>query len=1149
MKSKALLFLLLLWPGFVIGQQPKLMLPIGHTGAILAASFSNDGKKVATASHDNTVKIWDAQTGVMLADLRGHKMDIHCVNFSPDGSKVVSAGWDNTAKVWDVNTGVLLINFTKHTSHINTAFFSPDGKRIVTASDDKTAKIWDAETGAVLFDLKSDSDQAYGLIYSAVYSPDGKKIVTASLDHTAKIWDAETGALLANLKGHKSLVYKASFSYDGKKIVTACWDHTAKVWDAQTGKLLEDLIGHKKEVYSAAFSPDGNKIVTASTDKTARIWDANTGTLLTKLDGHTKEVNMAFFSPDGTKIVAASWDRAQIWNANTGALLANLDGQLIASFSPDGQTVLSVSYNSNVIISDVQTGTMLANLKGHTEEVTSASFSQDGKKIVTTSRDSMATIWDMNTGRILAKLTGHNDEVISASFSPDGTHIATVSDDDSIKVWNANSGTLIGGMYGRKIASFSPNGRKIVTKADNYKVVIWDGETGTLGVTLKGHTDYISKAFFSPDGSKIITASYDNTAKIWDAGTGAILFNLKGHTDWVYSAAISLAGDRVATASRDQTAKVWDANTGMVTSNLLGHKKAILSLAFSPDGKKIVTGSEDNTAKIWDAQTGALVADLKEHTDYVVSVGFSPDGKKVVTSSYDNTAKLWDANTGTMLADLTGHYRKVTSALFSPDGKKIVTTSEDHTSKIWDSQSGVLLYTFLSLDSIGYLAIIPSGYYMCTPNAARLLHYSTKDHKIISFEQLDVKYNRPDKVLETIGSTDTALIQSYRKAYYKRIKKLGVDTSSFGTGYSVPETDFPGRNMIKYDQPDELFKLRITGSDSTFLLDRLNVYVNGSPLFGLRGINVRPQQKHLLDTTVYIALSQGKNSIGTSVTNVNGIGSYRSVMFVNYKPSAVAKPNVYFIGIGANHFADSKYNLKYCAKDIRDLSVKLKEKYGNDIKIDTFFDEQVVAADVIALKQKLLHTTVNDKVIIAYSGHGLLSKDYDYYLSTYKINFNTPEENGMPYDMLEGMLDSIPSRQKLLLIDACNSGEVDKEELAKMTQQETNMIAQKGLKIYRADSARLGSKNTFELMQNIFVNVGKNTGATVISAAAGTQFALEKNELQNGVFTYSILEYLQHHAHVNGLKQFVNHRVIELTNGLQTPTTRQENLDYDWEIW
>ncbi len=448
------------------------------------------------------------------------------------------------------------------------------------------------------------------------------------------------------------------------------------------------------------------------------------------------------------------------------------------------------------------------------------------------------------------------------------------------------------------------------------------------------------------------------------------------------------------------------------------------------------------------------------------------------------------------------------------------------------------------------------GYYKSSPAAAKLLHYVTPDLKVITFEQLDVKYNRPDKVLEAIGCPDTALIQSYRKAYHKRIKKLGIDTLSFREDYSVSEADFTDRDAIGYEQKAGTLNLRIHGGDSTYPLDRFNVWVNESPVFGVRGVSLRKRGTGDLDTSITIALSSGKNTVETSVTNSNGIESYRKPLFLNYTPATARTERVHFIGIGIDSFQDARRNLRWSAADIRALAKAFKQKHGDRCTVDTLLNRAVTREAVAALKEKLLRTGVDDKVIIAYSGHGLLSDSFDYYLSTYGMDFMHPEAAGLSYDALEGLLDGIPARKKLLLLDACHSGEVDKEELKRYADA-AGALASAGVTRgaemvgYDTTGAHLGMKNSFELMQSLFVNVGRSTGATVISAAAGTQFAYEKGELGNGVFTYSILEKLRadESVTVSSLRDYVGKRVSELTAGLQVPTVRSEAKTVDWFVW
>lgn len=469
---------------------------------------------------------------------------------------------------------------------------------------------------------------------------------------------------------------------------------------------------------------------------------------------------------------------------------------------------------------------------------------------------------------------------------------------------------------------------------------------------------------------------------------------------------------------------------------------------------------------------------------------------------------------------------------------------------------GKILFSYILFPDNQQMVVTPEGYYLGDRDKVKQLTFE-QQLGLIGFEQLDVRYNRPDKVLERLGqvfgTTDTALIHSYRRAYHKRMQRLGVDTSSFRDGYGIPEADFAGREKIKYDQRDSLLRLRIRAKDSRFALTRLHLRINEVPLFGMKGLPLKRRPGQVFDTTITVRLSQGENYIETSAVNTNGGESYRIPLIIKYAPTAPAPEKLYFAGIGINRFREPGHDLHWSVKDIRDLCVALQLRYGNNLVIiDTLFDERVTEENIRMLRSKLAAAGTDDKILLAYSGHGLLSREYDYYLSTYPVNFREPSNGGLPYETLEALMDGLSCRKKLMLIDACHSGELDKQEVIKIKAVAAAPgITAKGTITESTDTtAHLGLHNSFELMQSLFVNVSKGTGATIISAAAGTQFAQEKGTLQNGVFTYAILRALGENKkiRISELKKRVSREVVELTNGLQQPTSRQETLLADWEL-
>ena len=1213
---KGQVFILFLFIGNIIwGQQPRLMLPIGHTSPVSNAQYSPDGKKVISSSVDGKVKIWDVATGSLLADLICGTTFIKHVEFSPDGKRILTVCNDNFVKVWNTETGLLYTILKGHSDLINYATFSPDSKKIVTSANDSSVRIWEAYSGRILTVLKGNKAP----ILVSKFNPDGKDIVALLQDGLIKIWNVSTGALkftlVGNSKGQnqpevgpgQEIRIDVEYCSNGMKLLSISNDGIVKIWDIVTGKLVYDLKGILSPIIFAKFSPDSKKIITTNSQVTAsttgdvslnnsiKIWDSNSGNLITQFNEHSGSVVYAEFSPDSKKIVTASQDMtSMIWDADSGKLLLELKGHTdyvnSAHFSPDGRKLITSSGDHSSKLWDLSTGMLLSNLSGHTTWVNSELFSPDGNYILTSNSDNVFRLWDTKTSSLRTVIKGNSNYLLSAVFNPNGLSLVTSSLNksskkillnqftDSAKIWceeesdsiskifEVPSGNLRAELRGHNScitsAEFSSNGEKILTASADGTIRIWNANNGKQLSIVNDFGTSVSLARYSPDCNSIITITdlqnmeiYDNitferikwgNTNIYNATNGELEYTLKSFGENAYDALFSPNGKIIVTAARDSIL-FWDAKTGNLLNSIKQRGNDIHNLEFSNDSKKIII---TNGQVIDPVTCRSLFSLIKDHTR-IRSAHFSPKGNKIITGYDDGTAQIWNAINGKLILTLKGHNAPVWNALFSPDEQKVLTVSNDQTSKIWNAISGKLIYTFLSIDTSDFINLIPSGYYQSTTNASKLLHYVTKDLKVINFDQLDVKYNRPDKVLEAVGCTDTALIESYRRAYYKRIKKLGIDTSAFREGYNVPELDFVNRDEIQNEQKMENLVLKIKGTDGSFALDRFNIWVNEVPIYGLNGISIRNRNSNFIDTIISVKLSLGENRIEASTLNINGTESYRMPLNVTYKPEKQEEGLHYFIGIGIDKFSDSRYNLKYSSKDIRDLCLKFKAKYGENIIIDTLFNENVTLQNVKSLKQKLQKTGVNDQVIISYSGHGLLSRDYDYYLSTYSINFEQPEEHGLPYDELEHLLDSIPARQKLLLIDACHSGEVDKDEIMTLNKI-ANSNGLKGAQLIEyPHQEQMGLKNSFELMQSLFANVGKNTGTIIISAAAGNQFALERDNLKNGVFTYTILETLDKYPtiKIHELKKIIGTRVEQLTNGLQKPTFRNETIAVDWVVW
>jgi WD40 repeat protein len=566
--------------------------------------------------------------------LDGHTTPVTSVSLSPDGRTIASASWDRTIKLWKPD-GELLKTLSGHEAEIYSINFSPDGQTILSASNDKTVRLW-SQDGILLQTFLGHEDG----VLDAVFSPNGQVIASAGRDQTIRLWQVD-GKRIAVLKGHQQGIRSLSFSPDGQIIASASNDKTVRLW-SRDGILLKALEGHEDEVWGVSFSPDGQTIASASNDKTVRLWKRD-GTPLKTLRGHEDGVWDVSFSPDGQTLASVGRDKTvRLWG-HDGLLLKTLRGHKSGvyrvRFSPDRQTLASASADNTVRLWKWQ-DTWLKLLRGHKEGITSVAFSSNSQTIVSGSWDKSVRLWQRD-GTPITTLVGHEDGVYGVSLSPDGETIASASADGTVKLWQRD-GTLIttlnghGGPVNR--LRFSPDGKTLASASADRTVKLWS-RTGVLLKTLKGHRDIVWGVSFSPDGETIASSSSDQTVKLWKRD-GTLLRTMKGHTGPVTSVVFSPDGQTIASASLDRTVKLWKPD-GVLLATLKGHEDGVTSAAFSPDGQTIVSGGWDRAVKLWKLD-GTTIATLKGHDDRVWDVSFTPDGGTIASASDDKTVRLWN---------------------------------------------------------------------------------------------------------------------------------------------------------------------------------------------------------------------------------------------------------------------------------------------------------------------------------------------------------------------------------------------------------------------------------------------------------------------------------------------------------------------------
>lgn len=1126
--------------------------------------------------------------------------------YSPDGQLIASGSEDeNSIKIWDVTSGKIIGKLEGHTNETTTLLFSEDGKRLVSSANDNVVIYWDLITWELL-DSLTLPDPALTICGGPKNS---NSFITGHKNGAIYQWTPEKFRQPALIYTHEHAISK--LDCHGQFIAWGDASGNVKIYDLQTNTTKIEKSIYVGGIMGIHFYNDGNGLLTAGQNGKIHLWNINdlseskhvdaSNATLTAFDANVAKERFVIAAQNSdVKVYDLNGNELYSFKSKTGetedrepvkALKISPDGSAMASSGFQHSPIRKAKEDKNVIrIWDLKRGTLYKTLQGSVNPIYSFDFHPTQNELITLGDDNIITFWDFNLAekqgqfiledpkREIPPIRKLNKGGIGLDDIQKGRRVGNILKDVAngnlvgIKDESKEIGKTVGVNYAkrlfkeRSIIKYSEKGTYLITKQKNDEIRLYEFENGK---------PVFRQAVFSYQASinQLKTSPDEKYLAVLGAGDSAVsIINLE----------TKIIERKLFTAAPEANFRfIYEAN----------------SLAFSPDGSLLAVCFNTGKTFVFSTSSWQLVFEniLPDNLGYVESpfVNFSEDGKYMVVKSMLGLKKYKTSNFdifGSEPLKINGYSVPMDKPqnyaitifedyiyfenLFTNEVKKSIHVSPEQITHISINPKGLVGVTFSSgqfqlLDPqsgneeillVGegdnYIFKTVENYYKVSKEGYDLVTFRI-GNQAFPFEQFDAIFNRPDLVLRKLNCTDEALISLYEKAYLKRVTKLGLRPTT-----SISLADIPRATVLNTADIPAITE-QSTISLSIKLTDRIklsnyNIWVNNVPIHGKNGKLISGTSQQIKES---VPLIHGLNKIQLACRNANG---YESLIHTFYVEKTGPKPSrdLYLITIGTANYKDTRYTLSYPAKDGQDLEQLMQSNTSgiyDNIKTKSLYNEAVTKENIAGLSTFLGASKPNDVVIVFVAGHGILDANFDYYFGTYDIDFSQPNLRGLAYEKLEQLLDGIKANRKILIMDTCHSGEVDKEDVffaANDEAPEDDDIA------FRAVGEAVKSDETkatpSRLAGELFNDLRKGTGATVISSAGGVEFAMESAEWKNGLFTYCMLNGLKNRtADLNGdgvimlleLQAYVVEKVTALSHGRQVPNSRIQNIELDFPVW
>lgn len=1080
-------------------QKPEVVVTTGHKGLINTMAISPDGTLMASGDSDKLIKVWDVATGRELRTLSGNSGRVNMCHFDATGKYVVAMLNDGEVKTWEARSGKEVSSFPADGSN-EEVWIGGNGDHAVFVGDDSKIHIGNFKTGGDTRIIETD--------YAAriVVSKDGQTIVSINHQGKVRLYDFATGA------EKKSFQLPNQFKH---KTMEGAW---------------------KYPITPLEIDPSGQYLVICfdQDDYKARVFNLSDFSEYTAYGGHTNRITDVSFDYSGDHLLTTDHEgHLFAWDMKKKKLKWSEEGVTFnynCIVAHPSQKALIVAEHNRIIFKRLRNGNNFRTIDPIGNGIVNMAYDQKGRFVAIASDDITIKLWDLQQNRISFVLT---QAFFPVAFHPSGTSIASM-------------GMGAGGM----------------------QISLHDVFTGEKFAGLLTDNELIQNLTFSKDGKYLAGSGFMGILKIWDLETNKMIHKLSGHTGGIYNLSFSPDGLTIASSGMDGTIRVWDTQSGKELRQTKAHDVIASDVKYSPDGKYLASSGWDKKVKLWNADDLTMVREYEGHKNMVLSVAFNQDGTMLASAAgnnavaeADNSVMIWNVESGAITCHLTSHIDVVQKVVFEMGANYAYSSGNDGMVKMWNADKCEEVVSMVTVNSDDYVLLTPDNYYTASRDALSGVSFRV-DGQLFPFDQFDLRLNRPDIVAQRIGKSPPGLIEAYRLAYLKRLKKMKFTEEMLGEDFHLPDAEITTKGLAVATKESSI-TLSATFKDEKYNLDRVYVYVNDVPIDGIEGIDLRGEATKEKTMEIKVGLIPGINKIQVSCLNERGAESLRQTHEV-IRETEEKVGDLHIIAIGVSDYKEDRFKLDFAAKDARDFIAMMKQTSHmyKEVHVKEITDSLATVENITALEEYLKNTNVEDVVIMFFAGHGMLNKQKEYFFGTYDIEFKNPLGRGLSYTKIEALFNRTKALKKLLIMDTCHSGEVEEEDVKVDPDGDndkrnvtTKEFAERG---GAAGAPGVGLYNSFELMQSLFSDIRRGTGATVISSAGGAEYAYESADWSNGLFTYCMLDGLKSRKadldgdgkiQVSELRYYVGKEVSGLSDGKQHPTFRNENLAMDWVIW